>query len=122
LMKGAQVGGPLAVDTPIPTVDGWTTMGEVRAGDWLFDECGMPCRVQSVSPVMTDHDCFRVKFDDGEEVVCDGQHRWRVWEFTLHSGVEKTLTTREMFGRTSFDSGKRYRFAIDVCAPAELPE
>jgi Phage terminase large subunit gpA, ATPase domain len=27
LMKGAQVGGPLALDTPLPTPGGWTTMG-----------------------------------------------------------------------------------------------
>ena len=45
-MKGAQVGGPLALDTPIPTVGGWTTMGNIEVGDRLFDEKGQPCRVQ----------------------------------------------------------------------------
>jgi Phage terminase large subunit (GpA) len=30
LMKGAQVGRPLSLDTPLPTPAGWTTMGAVR--------------------------------------------------------------------------------------------
>src|SRR5215831_34213 len=29
-MKGAQIGGPLALDTPLPTVTGWTSMGRVQ--------------------------------------------------------------------------------------------
>src|SRR5512143_3816587 len=28
-MKGAQIGGPLALDTPLPTASGWTTMGGI---------------------------------------------------------------------------------------------
>src|SRR5512133_2645918 len=37
-VKGAQIGGPLALDTPVPTLSGWTTMGRVEVGDFLFDE------------------------------------------------------------------------------------
>jgi len=48
-MKGAQVGAPLAIDTPIPTAEGWATMGALIVGDTLFDERGLPCRVASAS-------------------------------------------------------------------------
>jgi hypothetical protein len=48
-MKSAQVGAPLAIDTPIPTAEGWATMGALIVGDTLFDEHGRPCRVTGVS-------------------------------------------------------------------------
>ena len=50
-MKGAQVGAPLTIDTPIPTAAGWATMGSLVVGDTLFDELGLPCRVTGISPV-----------------------------------------------------------------------
>jgi len=43
-MKGAQVGAPLAIDTPIPTAEGWATIGALIVGDTLFDEHGRPRR------------------------------------------------------------------------------
>ena len=39
-------GKSLALDTPIPTPDGWTTMGDIQAGDTVFDEHGKPLRHQ----------------------------------------------------------------------------
>ena len=50
-MKGAQVGAPLAIDTPIPTAAGWATMGSLVVGDTLFDELGVPCRVTGIGLV-----------------------------------------------------------------------
>ena len=44
IVCGAQMGKSLALDTPLPTPQGWTTMGDVRVGDTLFDEHGTPCR------------------------------------------------------------------------------
>ncbi len=111
-MKGAQVGGPLALDTPIPTVGGWTTMGNIEVGDRLFDEKGQPCRVQGVSPVFRNRDCFVIRFDDGEKITCDGSHRWPVSDFTSDKPVQKTLTTLEMF-----DKGQCY--GIDSCKSGE---
>ena len=65
LMKGAQTGGPLAIDTPLPTAAGWTTMGEVQVGDVLFDEKGKLCSVTGVSEIMMGRPCFEVIFEDG---------------------------------------------------------
>ena len=39
LYGGAAGGGKqVALDTPIPTPHGWTTMGEIKVGDSVFDE------------------------------------------------------------------------------------
>src|SRR6201998_1776070 len=39
------VGKALALDTPLPTPTGWTTMGDVAGGDALLDADGHPARV-----------------------------------------------------------------------------
>ena len=46
IMSSSQVGKALALDTAIATPEGWTTMGEVRVGDVIFDETGTSCRVK----------------------------------------------------------------------------
>jgi hypothetical protein len=69
-------GKALALDTKVPTTTGWTTMGEIKVGDSIFDEVGNPCTVEYVSPIMQDHDCYKVTFNDGTEVVADAGHRW----------------------------------------------
>lgn len=48
-------GKALALDTPLPTPFGWTTMGEVKPGDYLFDEEGWPCRVTFATEVHALH-------------------------------------------------------------------
>lgn len=69
-------GKALDLSTPLPTPDGWTTMGEVKVGDQLLDESGRPCNVITTSPIMTGHDCFKVVFSDGSEIIADGDHLW----------------------------------------------
>lgn len=69
-------GKALALDTPIPTPTGWTTMGDLKPGDQVFDERGQPCNVLAVSGVMTDRPCYAVEFDDGARIVADEGHLW----------------------------------------------
>ena len=72
LIAGATgAGKALALDTPIPTPQGWTTMGEVRVGDEVFDEHGQPCLVTAATPVMHDRPCYEVEFSDGTVIVAD---------------------------------------------------
>ena len=40
IMSSSQVGKALALDTPLATPTGWTTMADVQVGDILFDETG----------------------------------------------------------------------------------
>jgi hypothetical protein len=71
-------GKALALDTPLPTPTGWTTMGDVQIGDQLIDEQGNPCTVTFKSEIFYDHDCFEVSTDDGESVIADADHLWPV--------------------------------------------
>lgn len=71
-------GKALSVDTPIPTPEGWTRMGDLKDGDVVFDENGLPTRVVQAHPVMRDRTCYRVMFSDGSEIVADAGHNWYV--------------------------------------------
>ena len=68
----------LALDTPIPTPEGWCAMGNLRVGDRVFDENGQPCSVVRVSPVWRDRPVYRVRTDCGDEIIADADHEWRV--------------------------------------------
>ena len=70
------MGKALALDTPLPTPTGWTTMGEVLVGDDLYDAQGRPTRVVAATEVMLDRPCYEVFFSDGSTIVADEQHQW----------------------------------------------
>jgi Phage Terminase/LAGLIDADG-like domain len=73
---GRKNGKALALDTPIPTPDGFRTMAEIEAGDWVFAETGAPTRVKWASPVMIGRPCHEIEFSTGERVVADAEHLW----------------------------------------------
>lgn len=71
-----QQGKALALDTPVPTPTGWSTMGALKVGDQVMGGDGRPCRVTWVSPIWTGRDCYAVTTGDGERIVADGAHEW----------------------------------------------
>ncbi|RWA21211.1 DNA helicase [Mycolicibacterium brumae DSM 44177] len=83
------VGKALALDTPLPTPNGWTTMGEVAVGDHLLDAEGEPTQVVAATPVMRGRPCFEVEFCDGTTIVADAQHQWPTGE-----GIVTTASLR----------------------------
>jgi phage terminase large subunit GpA-like protein len=113
-MKGAQVGAPLDVETPIPTADGWRRIADILPGDQVFDEAGQPCWVTGVSPMFHHRPCFAVEFSDQARIVCDGTHLWTVRDRT---GRRRTLTT-EVIARTFPGSC----YAVDPAPRIAVPE
>lgn len=71
-------GKALALDTPIPTTDGWKAMGDLDLGDLVFDETGHPTMVVGLSPVWHDRPAFRVTTRSGEVIVADAAHEWEL--------------------------------------------
>lgn len=68
---------PLASDTPVMTLDGWTRHGDLRPGDYVFAPDGQPRRVTGRT---LDHvePCATVRFNDGSEIVAGLAHEWDV--------------------------------------------
>ena len=102
----------LALDTPIPSPSGWTTMGALAAGDVIFGSTG-PVRVSVAKPVSLDHDCYRVTFADGTSVVASAGHLWQS-KVSESAAAPKVRTTEQMIadGRT---------FRVPVAPAQEMP-
>jgi len=83
------MGKALALDTPLPTPTGWTTMGEVQIGDFLFGADGLPTRVVAATEIMLGRPCFEVEFSDGTVIVADAEHQW-----PTESGIRTTAQLR----------------------------
>lgn len=129
LRWASQLGKALAVDTPLPTPDGWTTMGDARVGDILFDEQGRQCRVTFATEVMYDRPCYRVAFSDGSSIIADEDHRWFTHaysegskgprperRFTPGAGVRTTAEIRDTISARS--GGFNHR--VDVAHPLQI--
>jgi hypothetical protein len=109
---------PLRLDTLLPTPTGWTTMGDVKVGDTLFDEFGKPCKVLGTSPIYDGRECFKITFDDGSHIIADKEHGWTIEERGKRKAanfewITKTLTTGDL------KPGKHFIYSTK---PLELPE
>ena len=116
-------GKALALDTPIPTPSGWSTMGSLSIGDKVFDENGLPCTITNATDVMKNRPCYAVRFCDGTEIIADANHQWAVNEVRLGSRkhrLSKVMTTQEMVDAGKTD--KCLRFSIPVSQPLAIAE
>jgi replicative DNA helicase len=118
------VGKALALDTPLATPCGWTTMGRVRPGDLLIGADGRPTRVVAATEVMRGRPCYEVEFSDGEVIVADDGHQWLTW--TSHAAgfvPPQIVTTGEMAAALRSPApGGRSRYAVAMPRPLDLPE
>lgn len=119
----------LDVRTPVPTPNGWTTMGELTPGSEVFDADGRPTLVTAVSEVWNDRDCYEVFFSDHSSIVADGDHLWETWDKKARAalnpkrrGVAKprVVTTNEI--RSTLRYGVEANHTVDVAGPLDVPE
>lgn len=94
LLASRQIGKALALDTPIKTPKGWTTMGELKDGDVVFGLDGNPCNVVKAHDVLHDRKCYEIEFENGEKIIADSDHRW----FTISEkeNIGSVKTTQEI--------------------------
>jgi RecB family exonuclease len=81
----------LALDTVLPTPQGWTTMGAVQVGDELLTPGGVPTKVLHKSEIHN-RPCYAVEFEDGSVIVADNVHLWAVVE----NGQYEVISTEEL--------------------------
>lgn len=125
LMGRQKAGKAVSVDTLLPTPHGWKTMKEVSVGEEVFGSDGKPCKIISVSDIMTDHDCYEVSFSDGETVIADGDHLWEtIRRVKKRSACYETAvsTTTEIMRTLKCDGGKVNRHKVRVAEPLVFPE
>ncbi len=103
----------LALTTPIPTPDGWTTMGDLSVGDTVFDSMGEKTVVMDVSEVKN-ISCYEVEFANGYKIVCDNEHRW-----IAKLGSNASTKAFQVYGIGELFSARRNK--ISVVIPIQPP-
>ena len=124
LIGAPGAGKALALDTPLPTPTGWTTMGEVRVGDLLIGADGQPTRVVAATEVMRGRPCYEVAFSDGSVIVADEQHQWNtVTRAERQRGDDgATRTTAEILATLRIGQDQRVNHAVALAAPITVEE
>lgn len=118
----------LWIETPILTVDGWKTLGEVSDQDEVYGPDGQPTKVVAAHPILRNSDCYRVTMADGQSFVAGAGHLWAVTKNDRGKTSQCVVTTQEMFevgtvteqarsGRTR----RTYNWRVDLPAPFEGP-
>lgn len=117
-------GKALSLTTVLPTPDGWTTMAAVQLEDWLIDEHGHPVQVINKSEVQY-RPTYRVRFDDGTEIVASDDHQWQVIDLRHrprnvadwrdHWSATVTRTTRQL--AESLRVGSQLRWRVPTARP-----
>ncbi len=133
------IGKALALDTPIPTPRGWTTIGELAVGDLVFGDDGRPIPVTGVTQVWHSRPCFRVTFSDGSSIVADAEHEWLTetrasrkaaleavapWSRTVNQRTFAEVRTTSQLACTVRcpTADRRLNHSIRIAAPLELPD
>lgn len=123
-----KAGKLLDVNTPMLTSRGWSTMGDLVAGDHVFGSDGKPTRVTHAHPFDSSAQCYRVEFSDGRSIVAGEEHQWTVW--STHEKKYLTLTTGEMLTYQRYGNPDaqphsrkdRSKLCIDIVKAIQTPD
>jgi len=119
VLSARQTGKALCINTDIPTPTGFKKMGDIVVGDYVLGDDGNPTKVIATSDIMVNHDCYRVKFSTGEEIIADKDHLWNVTD--EYTRKPKTLTTHQMVSKKIVNQKNQARFSINTTEPLQLP-
>ena len=113
---------PLTLDTLIPTPTGWSTMGELQVGDYVFSEAGLPVKVIATTPIFYDQPVYAITFDDGSIIKAEECHYWYVED---EEGIGYKLDTKTLannYLRRSNGKNLVSKYSIPNAQPLQLPE
>lgn len=82
------------VGTPIPTPDGWKTVGDIEVGDMVFGPDGKPTKIVGVY-TQGSKEIYEVALRDGRTVECADEHLWSSYDEDSN-GELVTLSTVQM--------------------------
>ena len=85
----------LPLSTPIFTNNGWKTMGTISIKDKVYDKEGKLCSIKNISSIHNKK-CLKIKFNNGEEIISDFEHRWEVSRANSVWSKDYVMTTQEI--------------------------
>lgn len=123
---GTSVGKAAPNYTKIPTPNGWTTIGEIKAGDYLFDRFGKPTKVLAVYPQKEKKQIYKVYFKSGRVAECCNEHLWSYYSNLNDKNPNKLITStlQEIIDNPKGLKNNKgaYRWSIPVCEPVQYSE
>lgn len=120
-LRSAQSGTGKAIvnTTPIPTPNGWKTVGDIKVGDYIFGKGGKPTKVLNLYKHIKK--IWRVTFKDGRTIDCCGEHLWEYYD----NGIKRVEDTQTIYARAQ-NRFKNFtgdwRFNIPMNEAVEYPE
>lgn len=128
LKPGTGKAEPYSRKIPTPTSNGFTLMGELNVGDYVFAQDGTPTKVVGIFE-QGEQDIYKVTFQDGRVAYCHEEHLWTVKSHK--NGIWKTKMLKDMIcdfkheSKWKKDHGRddpySYKYYIPQCNPVEYP-
>ena len=120
-LRSAQSGTGKAIvnTTPIPTPNGWKTVGDIKVGDYIFGKNGKPTKVLNL--YKHTKKIWRITFADGRTIDCCGEHLWEYYD----NGIRRVENTQTIYGRTQGlfkNDNDEWRFKVPMNEAVEYPE
>lgn len=113
--------------TPIPTPNGWKTVGDIKIGDYIFGKNGKPTKILNLYKNI--EKIWRITFSDGRVIDCCGEHLWEYYAdghrgFTKRVENTKTIYNRAKNLKNGFkdSEGRNWRFKVPMNEAVEYPE
>lgn len=121
------VGKSLTLDSRLATPNGFIRMGDVKIGDTVFDENGLPTTVTHIFP-QGEKDVYRVTFRDGTFVDCCEDHLWKFnTQTNIHRGKSWMVASlKDIVGKYKLKKGscgqQGYNLYIPVAKSVQYEE
>lgn len=120
---GTKFGKLLWVETPVPTPTGWTTIGQIKEGDYVFDIDGKPTLVEYITDVITSLKSYEVTFSDNSKVIVDAGHLWETQTLDENGLPKASVVSTEQIKNTLIVNEDSYNHAVQcVTSPVEFTE
>lgn len=119
------IGKALALDTPIPTPSGWTTMRDLQVGSEVLGMDGKPVFVSAVTGVQNERDCFVLDFSDDSAITADAEHLWLTETWVKDAAGERVRTeesvkTTQQIYDAMHTEGSDEIHSVRIAEPFEL--
>lgn len=149
LVLGRRSGKLARLDTPLYTMGGWSTMGDVKVGDFVFAPDGTPTKVVAKSDIDYDEQAYELVFSNGDRIVAGENHEWvtltKAQRKNASRGkysknpVPQVFTTQQIYESLTYGKPRQmlkkgsqierrdkfsveYNHAIEITKPIQFPE
>ena len=149
LVLGRRSGKAQAYSTPLYTMGGWSTMGEVKVGDYVFAPDGTPTKVVAKSELDYQKQAYEMVFSNGEKIIACEDHEWvtltKAQRKNASRGkyskdpVPQVFTTQQIYETLTYGKPRQmlkkgsqternekftveYNHAIEITKPLQFPE